>query len=199
MNALTSSPLTDKERADLRTVKLPGNLIIRGADLRPEFTLWVRSLVDGWTASGRISEPKAGFGFATTGPVTTRALLAADPENPRSYIASAFTDGLVPERYMWNAVRKIYELLRLTQAGHHLIGTLEAVQQYPGLLRPAVPSENEDGTVPWGPFSWGGAVIRWRRDRVILGAFSVWTQEEDDAVAAEAANWLLEGGRPLAF
>jgi hypothetical protein len=127
--------------------------------------------------------------------------LEVDLENPLGYIRSAFTDGTVPARYAWNAIRKIYELLRLLQEGHNVSSTLEVVQGNPELLRPAVPSENSDGSIPWGPFSCGGAVIRTRTARSVVGgrplvmtvmtSFSVWRQEEDDAVANEAAEWLL--------
>ncbi len=191
MSALSAGPLTAGERADLRTVNLPSRLDIKSLDRGPDFRRFIRDLVAEWATNGRISDPKAGFGFATSGVINDRVLWNADPEDPRTYIATAFTDGEVPERYKWNAVRKIYELVHLLHAGHDIPSTLEAVRHHPQLLRPAVPSENPDGTVPWGPFSRGGAVIRRRRSSLVLCAFSIWKQQEDDDVAREGADWML--------
>jgi len=197
MFASSTGPLTPAQQADLRTVELPGCLIINDVDRRPDFQRFIRKLVANWSASGRISDPKTGFGFASSGVISEQALMDAVLQDPRTYIASAFTDGDVPERYKWNAVRKIYELLRLLQEGYDISGTLEAVQHYADLLRPAVPSENPDGSVPWGPFSYGGAVIRRRGDLLVVSAFSIWTQEEDDDVADQGADWQLNQVVPV--
>jgi hypothetical protein len=200
MTALLTGRLTDEQKADLLTVLLPARLYLKGLNHRGSFERYFNDLVREWTASGKISVAKPGYGFATSGVVPLRALLEADLEDPTTYIAAAFTTytdpvfGDVPERYMWNAVRKIYELLRLLKAGHTVTSTLEAVQEHPKILRPAVPSENPDGTVPWGPFPFGGAVIRVRGGLAVVCAFSIWTQEQDDAVAGEAADWILNVG-----
>jgi hypothetical protein len=65
-----STPLTTEQRLDLRTVQLPGDLIVRCLDRQADFKLHTRKLVADWASSGRISDPKNGFGFATTGVVT---------------------------------------------------------------------------------------------------------------------------------
>lgn len=196
-----STALSVEQRLDLRTVQLPGDLIIRGLSRRNDFVRFIRAQVAQMASSGEISDPKSGFGFATTGVVPLRSLLEVDLENPVEYIKAAFVDGDVPGRYAWNAVRKIYELLRLIQTDHDVSSTLQVVQNRPGLLRPTVPSENSDGTIPWGPFSWGGAIVRKKQmtsairgtnlTMAVMTAFSVWTQEEDNAVAERATRWLL--------
>lgn len=165
------------QRLDFSTASFPKALNVRGLDRRHDLVRFIHTRVAQWEASGKISDPKQGFGFATTGVVPLNSLLEANPKNPK-YIKAAFIDGRVPERHALNAACKIYNLLRLIQADN-----------------------NANNTTSWESLLLNGAVIRKKLvtsaiqgkslTMAVITAFDIWTQEENNEAAEQAAEWLL--------
>jgi hypothetical protein len=200
---MTATPALEDIRRDLRLLDPPdepvyGKLEYGGVDLSAWLVENTTATVEQWTASGRISVAKPGYGLACAGILTDEEFRGLNWDDPRALLRFGVATGGVPTTFVYNALRKLRAVVRVAQADYPFTSTQEIEDEASRLFRDVVANQEPDGTVRWGDFGYAGGLLVWRHDPVrqqnlvVPLAISVFKKGEDHDLAGEVGNNLLD-------
>ena len=140
----------------------------------------IKQTVEFWGRIGIVKDVDS-FGFAV---VLQRELADGVWDDPSEYVS--FVGGWGPDeyRYIANAVRKLRAAIRNADDTLTLLDQEDLLEEGATSFLTPVGSQNEDGSIPWGDFPYGGAAyVNFGEEELLVGV-SALSQEEDDLVAS---------------